>query len=311
MESGPRICSLLPSATEIVYALGLGDQLIAVTHECDYPPEAQGKPRVTRSVIDSHALSAREIDEAVRDSLADQATIYHLDRNLLDELRPDVILTQELCAVCAVGAGEVRAVVESLSGRPQVVSLEPRTLHEVLDTILRIGRLTGTLRRALDLRDALQRRVEDVRDRVSGHPMPRVLTLEWTDPPFVGGHWVPEMVSLAGGIDVLAIAGEWSREVSWEEIEAAVPEVIVAMPCGFGLERSREELLSTAFPPGWESLPAVVNDGVFVVDGSSYFNRPGPRLIDGVEILATILHPDLFEHAPAGSFARVSTLGSR
>jgi iron complex transport system substrate-binding protein len=299
-----RICSLLPSATEIVYALGLGDRLVAVTHECDYPPEAAGKPRVTASAIDSAHLSARAIDEAVRASLAEQSTIYHLDGETLDGLRPDLILTQDLCTVCAVGTDEVRTVVRSLGTAPQVVSLEPRTLGDVLDSILAVGRLTGELRRALDLVDELRARLDRVRRAVAGLPGVSVLTLEWVDPLFVGGHWVPEMVELAGGVDVIGRAGHPSREVGWADVESAAPDVVVAMPCGFGLERSQRELAEATLPAEWSRLPAVRDDRVYVVDGSSYFNRPGPRLVDGVEILASILHPEAFDQSPPGSWAR-------
>jgi iron complex transport system substrate-binding protein len=299
-----RICSLLPSATEIVCALGLADRLVGVTHECDYPPEAAGKPRLTSSLIDAEGLSAREIDQGVRASLAEEATIYHLDRDLLEQLRPDLVLTQELCDVCAVGTGEVRTVIASLTRVPQVVSLEPRTLDDVLGSIITVARLTGTERRGLELSAALRSRLDAVRLAVEGQPVKRVLTLEWVDPVFVGGHWVPEMVRIAGGRDVLGRAGEPSREVSWREVARSEPEVVVALPCGFGLERSTQELDRAHLPPEWRELAAVREGRVFVVDGSSYFNRPGPRLVDGVEILAAILHPEAFERPAAGDYAR-------
>jgi iron complex transport system substrate-binding protein len=292
-----RICSLLPSTTEILFSLGLEDSVVGVTHECDYPPAAQHKPRVTTSVIDSESLTSRQIDEAVRDSLKTAATIYHLDRELLDSLRPDLILTQELCDVCAVGFTEVREVVSSLSCDSRIVSLEPTTLAEVLDSILQVGRLTGTLRRAIEVNDGLRERFDAVQQRVSQRAPIRVLTLEWLDPVFVGGHWVPEMVRLAGGHDVLGQEGQPSREATWDEVLESKPQVIVAMPCGFGLEKSWVELAKVELPSVWQDLPAVQANQVYVVDGSSYFNRPGPRLVDGVEILASILHPDLFERS--------------
>jgi iron complex transport system substrate-binding protein len=305
IEPSRRICSLLPSATEIVCALGLGDRLVGVTHECDYPPVATGKPQVTSSVIDSDGMSSREIDTAVRESLAEQATIYHLDRRLLDRLQPDLVLTQELCDVCAVGSNEVREVVATLSHVPQVVSLEPRTLGEVLDSILLVGRLAGAMREAIQFVEVLRERIGAVSRAVAGQRVTSVLTLEWIDPVFVGGHWVPEMVARAGGRDVLGVAGHPSREVSWPEVVASAPEVVVLMPCGFGLERSIEEFRKANFPPEWQQLPAVRHDRVYAVDGSSYFNRPGPRLVDGVEILGSILHPEVFASAPAGAFARI------
>ena len=275
---------------------------MAVTHECDHPPQASAKPRITSSVIDSAGLSAREIDQAVRDSLATEATIYHLDRALLDRLQPDLILTQELCDVCAVGSREVRTVVGTLTRTPAVVSLEPRSLDEVLGTIVKVGELTGTEQRAREVVAQLRARLEAVERAVAGRTPRRVLTLEWVDPFFVGGHWVPEMVERAGSVDVLGHAGEPSREVSWDEILAAEPEIVVAMPCGFGLERSRSELERACLSREWGRLPAVREGDVFVVDGSSYFNRPGPRLVNGVEILAGILHPEVWSRTPAGSW---------
>lgn len=299
-----RICSLLPSATEIVCALGLGDRLVAVTHECDYPPEVLDKPRVTSSIIDSAGLSARAIDQSVRDSLADNATNYRLDRDLLEQLHPDLILTQELCDVCAVGTGEVRRAVRTLSSSPDVVSLEPRTLGEVLVSILQVARLAGVEDRGAAVCKDLRSRLAAVREAVGGRPCRDVLTLEWMDPVFVGGHWVPEMVEVAGGRDVLGLAGQPSREVSWPEVLETRPEVVVAMPCGFGLERSARELDRSHLPDNWDQVPAVRSGQVYAVDGSSYFNRPGPRLVDGVEVLAAILHPEAGIDGPPGSYAQ-------
>jgi iron complex transport system substrate-binding protein len=304
MEPADRICSLLPSATEIVCALGLVDSLVGVTHECDYPPVVAGKPRVTSSVIDSAGLSSRQIDTAVRDSLEQQSTIYHLDGRLLDELQPDLILTQELCDVCAVGPDEVRQVAGTLRVRPRVVSLEPTSLEGVFESILLVGRLTGRLRPAMELVMDSRRRLKAVTQAVAGRPVRDVLTLEWIDPVFVGGHWVPDMVSIAGGRDVLGVAGRPSRQVAWDEVLGTAADCVVAMPYGFGLERSSAEMVAAHFPPGWGELPAVRDGDVFVVDGSSYFNRPGPRLVDGVEMLASILHPEAFSRAPQDSFAR-------
>jgi iron complex transport system substrate-binding protein len=303
-QTAERICSLLPSATEIVYALGLGDRLVGVTHECDYPPEAETKPRVTASIVDSESLGSAEIDAAVRESLAAEATIYRLDRGILERLRPDLVITQELCTVCAVGTGTVQDVVSTLPERPEVLSLEPRTLSEVLDSMLRVGRLTGTLRTAIDVVDGLRRRIEAVREAVAGRKPVRALTLEWIDPIFVGGHWVPEMVQIAGGVDLLGTTGAPSHEVSWERVAEVDPDAVVVMLCGFGLDRSMRELTSAALPEAWNELRAVREGCVFVVDGSSYFSRPGPRLVDGVEILAAIFHPDVVGGRRAGQFQR-------
>jgi iron complex transport system substrate-binding protein len=298
-----RICSLLPSATEIVCALGLADRLVAVTHECDFPSEVLSKPRVTASAFDSAAMTSREIDSALRASLAQEATIYHLDRDLLENVRPDLVLTQELCDVCAVGPEEVQSVMRTLPAPPQMVSLEPTTLNEVFDSILLVGRLAGVEDRATDLVTALRDRVHKVREVVGGSGSPRVLALEWTDPVFAGGHWVPEMVEIAGGHDVLGIAGRPSEQFTWQHVLASDPDVVIAMPYGFGLERSMLEMRRTAFPDEWYDLPAVRSGHVYVVDGSAYFNRPGPRLVDGVEILARILHPDCGIQTTPGSWA--------
>jgi iron complex transport system substrate-binding protein len=304
VDTAARICSLLPSATEILFLLGLGDRVVAVTHECDYPPGALSKPHITSSVIDSAGMSAAEIDQAVRDSLADQSTIYQLDRHLLERLEPDLLLTQELCDVCAVGPPLVEQAVAALPNPPRVVSLEPHSLSEILDSIRVVGALAGVVERA-DLEVAtLQARLDDVRSRVAGLPVVRVLTLEWVDPLFVGGHWVPDQVKVAGGIDVLGTSSKPSREVSWEDVVVAAPEVIIAMPCGFGLDRAERELARARLPAQWHELPAVKNGAVYVVDGSSYFNRPGPRVVDGVEILACILHPDVFPNGPRDGYRR-------
>jgi iron complex transport system substrate-binding protein len=307
-EAAQRIVSLLPSATEIVYALGLGDRLVGVTHECDYPPEASEKPKVTSSVIDSEGMSAGQIDAAVRDSLANQETIYYLDDARLADLQPDLLLTQELCDVCAVGPPLVQQAIVSLEPPPRVASLEPRTLAEVMDSIVSVGRLTGVEGRAQDLVDRLNDRLNRVRQGIMGRDRVPVLTLEWVDPVFVGGHWVPEQVWIAGGLDVLGKQGEPSRQVDWSDVVESDPDVVVAMPCGFGLDRSAQEMARADLPAAWHDLRAVRNGDVYVVDGSSYFNRPGPRLIDGVEILASILHPDVAPQPPARSYARLSEL---
>jgi iron complex transport system substrate-binding protein len=303
-RSSPRICSLLPSATEIIFALGLQDNLVGVTHECDFPPEARDKPHVTRSLIDAGSLSGAEIDAAVRESLADGNTIYGLDDALLRRLEPDVILTQELCDVCAVGPDLVREAVQRLPSPSRVVSLEPHTLEEVLESIVTVGDQAGAGEAARDLVSRQRNRLDAVRAAVAGLPRRRVLTLEWLDPVFVGGHWVPEMVSMAGGLDVLGQAGRPSREVPWNAVVEADPDCVVAMPCGFDLDRTLEELRATSFPPEWERLRAVRSGDVYAVDGSAYFSRPGPRLIDGVEILASILHPEAFQTEAAGLFVR-------
>ena len=306
-----RICSLLPSATEIVYALGLGDQLVAVTHECDEPPAARMKPRITRSAIDPAALTGAQIDALVQEHLHDHRSLYHLDRDLLEQLNPDLILTQELCDVCAVSYAEVQRAARALYGERQILSLEPTTLDSVLDTMLVVGRATGTEGQAAAIVAGLRERIERVRARTAAIAhRPRVACLEWLDPPFAGGHWVPEMVAAAGGEDGLGQAGEPSRRLAWEEVLAARPEVAILMPCGFDVERAVVEYRRAALPPGWVGLPAVQSGRVWAVDANAYFSRPGPRVVDGLETLAAILHPELFPEGPQQERARqVSTNG--
>jgi iron complex transport system substrate-binding protein len=280
-----KILSLLPSATEILYALDLGDQVVAVTHECDYPPEAQSKPRITENVIDHERLTSAEIDHHVATNIGRHGSIYTLKQDLLESLQPDLIVTQELCDVCAVSYKEVKHAARVLEGRTQIVSLEPNTLDEMFETILLVGEMTHRRQAAEAKISALRARLDRVRDRVRGSKRPRVYAMEWLDPPFSGGHWVPEMVEIAGGNEVLGKAGAKSERITPQRVIDAAPEIIVLMPCGFSLERTIEEYRRTPFLQEWKG-PAV-----YAVDGSSYFNRSGPRLVDGVEILAEIFHP--------------------
>ena len=280
-----KILSLLPSATEILYALDLGDQVVAVTHECDYPPGAQSKPRITENVIDHERLTSAEIDHHVTANIGRHGSIYTLKQDLLESLQPDLIVTQELCDVCAVSYKEVKHAARVLEGRTQIVSLEPNTLDEMFETILFVGEMTNRRQAAEVKVRGLRARLDRVRDRVRGFKRPRVYAMEWLDPPFSGGHWVPEMVEIAGGDEVLGTAGAKSERITPQRVIDAAPEIIVLMPCGFSLERTIEEYRRTPFLQQWKG-PAV-----YAVDGSSYFNRSGPRLVDGVEILAEIFHP--------------------
>lgn len=290
-----RICSLLPSATEIVFSLGLEENLVAVTHECDYPPQVARLPIISRSTIDHSESSSRDIHHHVSKSVHQGSSLYELDRDLLKKLDPDLILTQELCPVCAVSYREVRAAVRVLEGEPKVLSLEPTDLEEILQTIDLVGQLTGRGDRAGELIGPLRRRIESVAQATQGAAfLPRVFAMEWVDPPFAGGHWVPEMIRLAGGQDGLGKEQQPSFEVSWQQIAGYDPEIIVLMPCGFNLHRALSEFQQMSFSPQWSRLNAVRSGRVYVVDGSSYFNRPGPRIVDGLEILAEILHPELF-----------------
>ncbi len=288
-----RICSLLPSGTEILYSLGLGDQVVAVTHECDYPPETAAKPRITEDLIEQGRMTSIEIDHHVSSNIGRHGTIYRLKQDLLETLEPDLIVTQELCEVCAVSYKEVQHAARVLEGRTRIVSLEPTTLNEMLETILLVGELTGRKDAALEKVQELNARLQRVRERVRDRERPRVYAMEWLDPPFSAGHWVPEMVEIAGGHEVLGKAGSKSERITPERILEAQPEIIVLMPCGFSLERTVEEYRRTRFLPGWSGQ-------LYAVDGSSYFNRSGPRLIDGVEILSEIFHPSLLDGPERG-----------
>lgn len=306
-----KICSLLPSATEILFALGLGDAVVGVTHECSFPPEARRKPRVVTSVIDQDAQPSREIDRVVVEHLRRGDSLYRVDADLLKRLQPDLLVTQELCEVCAIDAADVMASLRVLSYRPTVISLHPHTLPEALNDILVIGRGTGRDTAAADLVGRLQARIERVR-RLAAQmsTAPRVCCLEWMDPVMASGHWVPEMVELAGGVDVLGKAGEPSRYVEWEDVVAAKPEVVLVMPCGFPIVRARRELHLLVSRPGWEHLPAVQRRQVYLVDGPAYFNQSGPRLVDGLEILASLINPSAAGlDVPAGAIEPVGHAG--
>lgn len=283
--------SLLPSATEIVCALGLEDQLVGVSHDCDWPPVVRDRPVLSSTRVDPDA-SSRDIHETVRDQTHGGRSLYHLERSRLEELDPDLILTQELCEVCAPDFDDVRRAARLMDHRARVVSLEPTDLPDVLDNIRLVGELTGRGDRAGHLVDSLKDRVRTVSDAVGSFPGRRVVTLEWMDPFYLGGHWVPDMVERAGG-EPLARPEAPSRRVEFEEIRAFEPEVLVLMPCGFDRERTRREYGSLERPEGWEQLPAVRDGSVFATHGSHYFNRPGPRLVEGLEILASVFYPDL------------------
>lgn len=291
-----RIVSLLPSTTEIAFALGLGDQIVAVTHECDYPPEACMRPVLTRSTLDLSIETSEEIDAAVHSLQRDDLSIYHLDYELLDRLAPDLILTQALCDVCAVSFKAVERAVAASPAPPRILSLEPASLEGIFGSFLAVGVATGMRDRAVELVATLRERVERVRTLAASVPRrPRVACLEWFDPPYGPGYWVPELIEIAGGRAGLGCAGEPARRVSWGDMIAFAPEVIVLAPCGFDLDRTVAE--AEAILPhrtGWWALPAVRNGRVFAVDGSAYFSRPGPRIVDSLELIAGLIHPELF-----------------
>jgi iron complex transport system substrate-binding protein len=292
-----RIVSLVPHATELLFALGLGDQVVGVTHECDYPDQAQDRPQVTRDVL-APGMSPGAIDAAVRARTAAGESIYELDEEIVRELEPDLIVTQALCHVCAVSVDEVRALAQTLPGPPRVIALDPTTYGETVGDVRTIAQATDAKDAALDLIARTARRADVVRLAVRGAPRPRVAALEWMDPVFVAGHWTPQLIEMAGGEDVLGFAGESSREATWEEVAAAQPEVVIVMPCGYDAARALVEADDFA-----EQLRALGADQVVAVNASAYFSRPGPRLIDGLELLAHILHPDRVPQAPAEALA--------
>ncbi|MGB6163319.1 MAG: cobalamin-binding protein [Pseudonocardiaceae bacterium] len=294
MTQAPRIVSLLPSATEIVCALGLADSLVGVTHECDYPSGVDRKLQLTASRISNQSMSSAEIDHAVRSQLDGHGCIYDLDEVRLRALAPDVILTQELCEVCAVSYRTVQQAARRLDADVTVVSLEPTTIADILANIVTVGAMTGRGAQAKALVGDLRTRLDALAASVSGIThRPRTLVLEWLEPPFAPGHWVPQQVGVAGGDPGFGTVGGVSRTTTAKEISAYAPEVIVLAPCGFYAADTLRELPRARLPAGWSELPAVRAGNVWAVDATSYFSRPGPRVIDGAEILARILHPDV------------------
>ena len=299
-----RIASLVPSATEMLFALGLGGDVVGVTHECDYPPEAASLPHLTATVL-PEGLDAGEIDAAVKEIVGEGRALYSLDEERLAGLAPDLIVTQAVCEVCAVSYEDVITVAARLPGRPRVVQQDPSTLGEVLGDVTRLGAAAGIEAHAAEVRSGLEARLERVRAAVDGAERPRVLALEWLDPPFLGGHWVPEMVEIAGGSDVAGEPGRKSPQVEWERLSGLEPDVVVAMPCGYYLDDSHGQALAHR-----ERLAALGAERLFAVDAASTFSRPGPRLVDGVELLAHLLHPDRVEPPSGIGFAELTLQSS-
>jgi len=294
-----RIASLVPSATEMLFALGLGDRVVAVTHECDYPPAVRSLPDLTRGVLPA-GLAAADVDRQVKARVAEGRPLYELDETLLAELAPDLIVTQALCEVCAVSFDDVVAVAARLPSKPRVIQQDPSTLNEVLDDVVALAEAAGIPEQGHELRGELEGRIAIVRSAVAGTVAPRVVALEWLDPPFVAGHWVPEMISIAGGDDVAGPPGLKSPEVSWGELSGLTPDVVVAMPCGSYVDGARSQVLEH-----WFRLEDLRARQVFAVDAASTFSRPGPRLVDGVELLGHLLHPDLVPAPGSIGFAEV------
>ncbi len=293
-----RIVSLVPSATEMLFALGVGDEVIAVTHECDHPPEALELPRVTRDVI-GPGLPPDEIDRAVRELTEQGRAIYELDEHALQRLQPDLIVTQALCAVCAVSYDDVRAIAERLDSQPQVLALDPHTVGEVLGDVRTLAQATDAKDAGVDLVQDAASRIDRIRLAVRAAQPVGVAALEWLDPVFTAGHWTPQLIEYAGGVDVLGLTGEPSEQRTWDEVRAAQPEVVVVMPCGYDAERALEEALTYA-----DELESLGARRIVAVDAAAHFSRPGPRLIEGLEVLAHILHPDRLPEAPGARYAR-------
>ncbi len=288
-----RICSFLPSTTEIVYELGLGECLTGVTHECDYPPEAVDKKRVIMSFIKPEEMSSKEIDDLVSKNAQEGKSTYLVKKEALIEADPDIILTQELCEVCAVSGNQVQEAVQVLGRTPEIISLEPKTMAGILETINIIGEATGTQTRAAELTEQLGSRIEKIRSKLGNErDRPRVFCLEWLDPPYVAGHWVPEMVETAGGECGIGKPGEPSFKVTWDEIVEFAPHMLFVMPCGYNIDKTFNEIDDASKNDGWFALPATNKGEIYLFDANSYFSRPGPRVVDGLEILAKIMHPE-------------------
>jgi iron complex transport system substrate-binding protein len=302
-----RIVSFLPAATEMAYALGLGAQLAGVSHECDFPAEAQGKPVVVRPALALEKMSLREIDTVVSARLRNGQSLYEVDENLLRRLRPDLILTQNLCQVCAPSGNELAVALRLLQPKPEVVWMSPHSLEEINQNLRALGQAAGRAPEAEALIAAARARLEKIAARTRNlSRRPRVFCMEWADPVYCAGHWVPEMVELAGGIDTLARKGADSVRIPWQDVLDWSPEILVFSPCGFHLAQALQQISHLESQPGWAELPAVRNGRVYAVDANSYFARPGPRVVEGTELLAHLIHPALFPwRGPADAFRAV------
>jgi len=295
-----QICSFLPSATETLYALGLGDSVAGVTFECDFPPEAGTKNIVVNTQL-GHELTSAEIDHRVNDNPSHGESLYRADIRKLEAIKPDLIVTQELCDVCAIGTSYVAKAIHQLSSQPEVLSLTPHTLEDVLEDVLNIGKATHRDAEASELVSSLRERIAKV-GQMTKTKRPRVACLEWLSPPFNGGHWIPEMIEMAGGVDPLGEIGKDSYRMEWDQVLRADPEVVLVMPCGHDLQRSIQEYRGTQFPEEWKQVSAVRNGRVYAVNANAYFSRPGPRLVTGLEIMYSLLQEDRPQEPAADSW---------
>jgi iron complex transport system substrate-binding protein len=302
-----RIVSFLPSATEMAFELGLGDSVLAVSHECDYPAAAKSKPVVVRPVLPVERMAQAEIDREVTQRLRDGQSLYELDAAAIRDLSPDLILTQDLCQVCAASGNDATQLIASLPKTPRVLSMTPKSLEDIFSNLLELGEVTGTAVRARQLIKSARARLEGIAARTRGAARRvRVFCMEWLDPPYCCGHWVAEMIDFAGGTDELARRGTDSVRIAWEQVLRFAPEVLVVMPCGYGLAKAATLAEGLRTLTGWNELPAVRNGRVYVVDANSYFARPGLRLVEGTLLLAHLLHPQLIAwDGPPGAFQRL------
>jgi len=299
-----RILSFQPTSTEMAFALGAGRSIVGVSHECTYPAAARKKPVVSTSVIDPETMSSAEIDRAVVDSAKNGTSLYRIDRELVRKLKPDVLLTQSLCEVCATSPSDLREVLKLVTPKPRVLALHAHDFEGMFADLRELGELVGKDARPLEKK--LRARIAAAVRKSTKLRKKRVFCMEWMDPVFASGHWVPEMVEMAGGVDPLASKGKESRRIEWEAVVAAAPDVLILMPCGLSRERTLKELPKVTGRPGWASLPAVKAGEIYHADGPSYFNGAGPRLIDGIEILGEILHPDAFPRRHRQGWTRLS-----
>jgi iron complex transport system substrate-binding protein len=303
----PRLISFLPAATEMVFALGAGDRLVGVSHECDFPAAARTKPVVVKPVLPLEGMSLRDIDAAVAERIGGGQSIYQVDERLLEQLAPTHILTQALCQVCAPSGNEITRALAALPIKPKILWFTPHRIGDIFGNLRELGAAIGRLDRAEELSAAAGVRLQNVVKMTKRSPRrPRVFCLEWIDPYYCCGHWVPEMVELAGGDDGLGREGADSVRVSWTQIAASSPEILIVSPCGFGVEEAAEQAKQLLQQPSWNSLPAVLNGRVFAVNANAYFARPGPRVVDGVELLAHLIHPELCDwHGPRNAFRQI------
>lgn len=309
MSGGQRIVSFLPSATEMICALGLEDRLLGRSHECDFPSPALDKPIVVRNALPIETMDLAEIDRAVTARLREGKSLYQVDQALIETIAPDLVVTQDLCQVCAPSGNEISQVLKTLPDKPEILWLTPKSLEGIFDNLRELGGVTGRLDKATALIGQARARMAKVAEKTRGLPRPRVFCMEWLDPVYCCGHWVPEMIEIAGGEDALGRKGSDSVRISWDRVVDWNPQVLVVMPCGFGLEKAVEQTRTFLDRlPDAHRVSAVRNNRVFAVDANAYFARPGPRVVDGIELLAHILHPDLFAWAgPDDALRRIET----